>query len=619
MTGKVYNGGKLKRTLGLFELFSIAAGAMISSGIFVLPGIAHYRAGPAAALSYFLAGLIAATGVMSQAELASAMPRAGGTYFYITRSLGSAAGTSAGILLWLSLALKSSFALLGMAIFVNLLFPVNIIYVAIGLTVLFVILNLVGVREAAIFQVVLVSALLALLIVYMALGLPKISAEKILPFVPHGWRAVFSTAGFVFISYGGVLKIASLAEEAKNPSRNVPLAMILALVLITILYTFVVFVTAGVLDASVLDNSLTPLYDGAMAFAGKPFAILMAVAAIFAFISTANAGIMAASRYPVAMARDGILPPVFARIHPKRNTPYVSIIVTGAIMIVALFLHLDILVEVASTILLLTFAFNNINVMVMRESGLFNYRPRFRAPFYPFLQIAGIVALGFLIAEMGTVPILISVVSILAGFLWYSLYGRLKRARDSALARLVARITSSDLRGNLLETELREIIRERDGIVADRYDRLIESAPVLDIDEKIDMERFFRLAADKIAPIVGQPPEEIFQLLLAREREATTVLHDGIAVPHIIIPGEKKFVILLARAREGIVFPSSEVPVKIAVVMAGTRDERTFYLRALAATVDALSSPDFERRWLSAPNEFALKDAIIFARTKRFA
>ncbi|MCD6531013.1 PTS sugar transporter subunit IIA, partial [bacterium] len=275
-------------------------------------------------------------------------------------------------------------------------------------------------------------------------------------------------------------------------------------------------------------------------------------------------------------------------------------------------------VEVASTILLLTFAFDNINVMVMRESGLFNYRPRFRAPFYPFLQIAGIVALGFLIAEMGTVPILISVVSILAGFLWYSLYGRLKRARDSALARLIARITSSDLRGNLLETELREIIRERDGIVADRYDRLIETAPVLDIGEKIDMERFFRLVAHKIAPLVEQPPEEIFQLLLAREREATTVLHNGIAVPHIIIPGEKKFVILLARAREGIVFPSSEVPVKIAVVMAGTRDERTFYLRALAATVDALSSPDFGRRWLSAPNEFALKDAIIFARTKRF-
>ena len=610
--------GKLKRELGLFDVFSIATGAMISSGIFILPGLAHSRAGPAAAFSYFLAGCLAATGVLSQAELASAMPRAGGTYFYITRSLGAGAGTAAGLLLWFSLALKSSFALVGMAVFIRFFTTINISFIAMGLTLLFVILNILGIKEAAKFQVTLVVGLLILLVFYLLKGIGSMDAHKILPFVPNGWRAVFSTAGFVFISYGGVLKIAAVAEEVKNPGKTIPKGMILALISITILYTLVVLVTAGVLDASKLDNSLTPIYDGAVAFFGKPGGILMAIAAILAFISTANAGIMAASRYPVAMARDKLLPPFFARIDKKRNTPVISIIATGVIMIAVLFLNLESLVKIASTVLILTFIFDNINVIVMRESKVGNYLPQFKSPLYPWLQIVGIIGFGFLIIEMGIVQIAIATGLIILGFLWYMFYGRLRTARDSALVRLLARITSKKLTRNLLETELRQIIRERDGIVIDRYDKLIEQAPVLDIDEQISMDEFFKLAASEIAPILDENSENIYRLFVEREQESTTVLTEGLAIPHIIVDGSQKFAILLARAKNGIRFSDSPVPVKIAIVMAGSQDERNFYLKALAATVEAINSSHFEKKWLSAGNERALKDIIIFGRKRRF-
>ena len=115
----------LSRKLGLLDVFCIASGAMVSSGLFVLPGIAHAQAGPAIIFSYFLAGIIATTGMLSMSEIITAMPKAGGDYFFITRTMGPAAGTAAGILSWFSLALKSSFALVGMAAFLALLLPID--------------------------------------------------------------------------------------------------------------------------------------------------------------------------------------------------------------------------------------------------------------------------------------------------------------------------------------------------------------------------------------------------------------------------------------------------------------------------------------------------------------
>ncbi|PKL12040.1 MAG: hypothetical protein CVV50_04940, partial [Spirochaetae bacterium HGW-Spirochaetae-6] len=306
---------KLKKELKLMDVFSIASGAMISSGLFILPGLAYIKAGPGIVLSYFFAGILAITGMLSQAELVSAMPKAGGDYFFVTRSLGPAVGTINGLLTWFSISLKSSFALIGMAAFTQLIFPYDIRIIALILCLFFLVINIMGVKEAGKFQIFLVVLLLILLSFYIIKGMSFVQSYNLVPFIPEDADifSIFSTAGFVFVSYGGLLKIASIAEETQNPSRNIPLGMILSLLIVSILYTLTVFVTTGVLGPK-LAGSLTPISDGAEAFMGAPGKIALGVAAILAFVSTANAGLMAAARYPLALSRDGLIPKIFEKI-----------------------------------------------------------------------------------------------------------------------------------------------------------------------------------------------------------------------------------------------------------------------------------------------------------------
>ena len=144
----------LKKELGFWDVFCLATGAMISSGLFVLPGVAHAKVGPALFLSYFFAGLLALTGVFSQAELVSAMPKSGGAYFFVTRSLGPAVGTIQGLLTWFSLLLKAAFALVGINAFVHLIFPQfadsvgGIPWVGMLIGVVFIVLNFTGAKKA---------------------------------------------------------------------------------------------------------------------------------------------------------------------------------------------------------------------------------------------------------------------------------------------------------------------------------------------------------------------------------------------------------------------------------------------------------------------------------------
>ncbi|MDP8235244.1 MAG: APC family permease, partial [Candidatus Erginobacter occultus] len=311
---------ELTRRLKLVHVIAIASGAMISSGIFILPGLAHARAGPAVIVSYALAGLFALSGTLSMAEIATAMPRAGGDYFSITRGMGPAVGTVAGLLSWFSLALKSSFALVGMAAFSLLILSWDIRLIGVILTVFFVALNIFGVKEAARLQVALVIGLLLPMALYVIFGLPEVQVSNFELFAANGAASIFSTAGFVFVAYGGLLKIASLSGEVKDPGKVIPRGMLISLLLVTVLYTLMVFVTSGVLPREQLDGSLTPISDAAAVFMGKA-GLLLGLAAILAFVSTANAGLMAASRYIFATSRDGLLPPVFAKVNRRFGTP----------------------------------------------------------------------------------------------------------------------------------------------------------------------------------------------------------------------------------------------------------------------------------------------------------
>ncbi len=608
---------KLNKGLGLRHVFCLASGAMISSGLFVLPGMAHKMAGPGVIWSYLLAGLLAGAGALSIAELTTAMPKAGGDYFFIMRGFGAGVGTVAGMLSWFSLSLKSAFAIVGMAAFAGLIVEIHGVLAGGILCVLFVGLNLVGVREAARAQVILVVALLALLGFYIVSGIPRVQSELLIPFAPHGWAAIFTTTGFVFVSYGGLLNVASIAEEVRRPGRNIPLGLMLSLGVVTLFYTLAVVVTSGVVESGTLDGSLIPLSEGGRALMGRAGYVAMSIGAILAFISTANAGIMSASRYLLALSRDKLLPDRLSRVNERFRTPHIAIAVTGGVIFLSLFLKLSILVEAASTVLILTNILACLSIIVLRESGLQNYRPAFRAPLYPWLQIGGILGLGFVLSEIGIDAYLISAVLILVGFLSYWFYGRKRVRQESALLHLIERITARELVTGTLEAELKDIIHERDEIVRDRFDHLVEQCPVLDIEGSISAEELFEKAGGKLARRLDVSKTDLITALKDREAQSSTAVNRWLAVPHVIVEGENEFEILLARCRDGVCFDENAPEVKAVFILVGTLDERNFHLFSLAAIAQIMATPDFSTRWEEARGPQGLKDAVLLGERMR--
>jgi amino acid transporter/mannitol/fructose-specific phosphotransferase system IIA component (Ntr-type) len=569
--------------------------------------------------------------MLSIAEMTTAMPKAGGDCFTIIRSMGPAVGTVAGLLSWFSLSMKSAFALVGMSIFTVLIVDVDIHIIAVAFCLLFLVINLVGIRQAGRTQAVLVVGLFVLMLVYVTLGLPKVNISNLEPFAPHGAAAIFFTTGFVFVSYAGILKIASVAEEIRNPARNIPMAMSLSLLVVSIFYSLMVLVTAGVLDGAKLSRSLTPISDAAEVFMGLPGKLVLAVAAILAFLSTANAGIMTAARSLVPLSHDGLLPQFIGRVNARFRTPHHSLILTGGFIIAALFLELKILVEAASVVLILTNLLSCVSVIILRESRLQNYQPEFRAPLYPWLQIIGIIGFTLLILGMGKEAHLASLVLVLGGLFVYWFYGRIRVNREYALLHLVERVTARELTTYSLEAELREIITERDQIVKDRFDHIIESCPVLDIEHALQMEDFFKLVADAMAPRLYTEPEALLQSLLDREKQSSTVLTPTLAIPHVVIEGQHTFGILMARCKEGVFFGRSAGPgrsptdaarparpkVQAVFVIVGTKDERNFHLFCLSAIAQIVQDPNFEKRWMAAKRIEGLRDIVLLGKRRR--
>lgn len=608
----------LEKRLNLAHVFAIASGAMISSGLFILPGMAHAMAGPGVIWSYLLAGILATAGALSIAELATAMPKAGGDYFFITRGFGPGVGTIAGTLSWFSLSLKSAFAIFGMATFLTLLVALHGFLAGALLVTVFVVLNIVGVREAARFQVAIVALLFGLLILYVLAGLGQVRSELLIPFAPHGLGPIFTTAGFVFVSYGGLINVASIAEEVRKPGKTIPLGLVLSLLAVTLCYTLVVVVTSGVVESAELDGSRTPISDGGRAIMGGFGYAAMTIGAVLAFVSTANAGIMSASRYLLALSRDKLLPAPLSAVSKRFGTPHVAILVTGAVILLSLLLELGVLVEAASTVLILANILSCLSVIILRESGLQNYRPAFRTPLYPWVQIAGILGLGFVLVEMGVEAYAISAGLIMVGFLTFWFYGRKRVRQESALLHLIARLTDREIADTTLEGELKQIVQERDDVTLDRFDRMVENAPAMDVTEHVGVEEFLCMAAGKLAPRVNMSSDDLCEKLRLRNTEGSTLLAPSIAVPHVVIPGEDRFELLMARAEEGIEFSEEAPEVRCVFVLVGTRDQRNFHLRALAAIAQIVQEKDFERRWMAATGEQGLRDVLLLAERRRF-
>lgn len=434
----------LKRDLGLPETFAIAVGAMIGSGIFVLPGVAWVFADAAAVIAFVFAAVLVLPAAMAVAEMSTAIPEDGGPYLYVERSMGPLLGTIAGVGTWLMLTLKSALALVGgvpYLLYVNDTLVEFVTVLAVALAILFTVINLVSAEGSGKLQFGLVGILVAILAVYVLGGFPSIDAARVDgAFNPAGAGiGLIEATAIVFISYAGLTKVGAVAEEVANPGRNLPLAIGLALGFVAITYALVVYVTIGILDIpAAIEGTSADLLSGdgegaIIALAaeelfgglGQEFALAIVVAALLALASTANAGILAASRFPLAMARDGIFPSKLEEISERFTTPVYAVALTGIILIgmVAVF-PVQQVAAFGSAFQILVFIFLNIALIGFREGAIQDYDPAFETPLYPWMPIFGIVGGLVVLAFTGIVAVAGALGIGALAALWYFGYVR---------------------------------------------------------------------------------------------------------------------------------------------------------------------------------------------------
>ena len=607
--------------LTLIEVFAIASGAMISSGLFVLPGIAYAKTGSSVIFSYLIASLLIIPAMLSKTELATAMPKAGGDYFFIDRSMGPAVGTIGGLTSWFALTAKTAFALIGIGAFVQLFLPevneFHIKVIAIVFCLIFTGINLRGVKHAGRTQVYLVFGLIGILLCYVIIGLFFIQPSRFEPVFTHGTASVFATAGFIFVSFMGLTKVCSVAEEIRKPKRTIPRGMFLSWGVISLIYLLVITVTIGVLDHSTLVGSLMPISLGAQVFLGDIGLAALGVAAVLAFVTTANAGLLSSSRYPLAMAKDHLFPAKFTKIS-RNGSPVVSLLFTAGFMItIILFLDLEGLVKTASSMVLLLFILVNLSLIMMRESKIRHYRPSFRSPGYPFVQIIGIIGYGVLLVGMGIYPLLL--VGCFTGFslLWYWLFARDKIWREYSLLHVVERLTGIKKTGYLIDEELREILIKRDNLEEKRFEQIIKNCEIVDMYKFVTPDKFAQLIAHKLADRLDTDSEELYKMLQQKEHDSNVVIHPGIAVFSHMIKGCDKFDMLLVRSKKGMIINKDIDPIHAFICLVASPDQQNFYLHSLMWMVQIAEETDFEQDWVKARDTEELRDIMLSSWKKR--
>ncbi len=418
---------KLERKLTLTNIIAISIAGMLG-GIFVLPGIAAAKTGSSVWLAFLLAAICILPAVLSKSELATAMPKSGGTYVYIERAFGPLFGTISGLGLWLSLLLKSAFCLVGFGAYFSVLTKTHFIeieYLSLIFLFLIMILNIMGVKKVGKVQLFVVIISILGLISILILGLPKLEKEYLNPFFRFGDQGLITTIAFVYVAYAGVTKVAAIAGEVKNPSKNLPLSMIFSLILITIVYTTISYTLVANISVESLKSDYKPIYTLASSLSGELFAATIAVIGVLTLISMANSGVLASSRFPFAMANDKLLPSFFTKVHSKYLTPINTIFATCIIMaLVILLLDVEKIAKLASAFKITMFIAVNLCVIILRETSVQWYNPTYKSPLYPYIQLFGIFSGIILLFYLGVMPIFAILVISFIGYIIYYIYGK---------------------------------------------------------------------------------------------------------------------------------------------------------------------------------------------------
>lgn len=612
---------KLKRELGLFDVYAIATGATLSSGFFLLPGLAAAQAGAAIPFAYLVAGLLLLPGILSMAELSTAMPRAGGIYYFLDRSMGQWVGTIGGFGTWATLTLKSAFALVGLGAYLQVYFPdAPATPIAFAFAFGFAAVNLFGTKKTSVLQVILTVVLLAMLGWLIGAGVTALDPRAFDGAFDMGASPFFATVGLVIVSYMGLTNVASVSEEVKNPDRNLALGMLLAFVTVLFIYVVGTWAMVGAVGVEALSTgggNLTPAALMARAVAGSTGEAVMTVAAILAFTSVGSAGVLSASRYPLAMSRDHVLPAALHRIN-RWGTPWVAVLATvGLIVLWLLLFDPSSIAKLAGAFQLIMFGLACLAVIVMRESGLAPYDPGFRAPFYPWMQIVGIVIPFPLIVEMGWLATLLSIAFVAFGILWYSVYARDHVRREGAIYHVFERLGQQRNEG--LEQELLQILKDKGVRDADPFEKLIASSEVLDFEGAVPFSDLVDRASQALARQLGLDGDRLVQELLDGSGTGLTPVSQGVVLQHLRLDSIADPRMVLARVRGGIeidigepdVPPADDEPIQAAFFLASPRTDGGRHLRTLAQIAGRVDDSSFLTEWLEAEDDLELREVML--------
>ena len=450
----------LRRSLSAWDLTLLGIGGIIGTGIFVLTGTAAAnQAGPAITMSYVAAGLACAFAALCYAEFASMIPIAGSAYTYAYATLGELVAWMIGWDLILEYAVGAMTVAIGWSGYtqqllsgVGITLPaalsaappvgaINILAVLIVLVIM--ILLVIGVRESARANAVMVAVKLAAVLFFLAAGATYVKPENWSPFAPFGWSGIMSAAAVVFFAYIGFDAVSTTAEEAKNPKRDLPIGIIVSLVVCTALYLAVAAVLSGIIPviqyrsaADALPGAAIVSPEESARFLNAPVAYALAVIgqdwASYLVSAGAVAGItsvllvmlMSQPRIFFAMSRDGLLPIGVSKVHPRFGTPYITTIITCVIVaLVAGVTQIQVVGEMTSIGTLFAFVVVCASVLMLRVKRPDAHRP-FRVPGGPIFPILGIVSCSYLMLSLPVITWVRFLVWLNIGFVIYWFYGR---------------------------------------------------------------------------------------------------------------------------------------------------------------------------------------------------
>jgi APA family basic amino acid/polyamine antiporter len=474
LVGDVERGGKaLRRSLTALDLTLLGIGAIIGTGIFVLTGTAAAnQAGPAIIVSYMAAGLACAFAALCYAEFAAMIPIAGSAYTYAYATLGEIFAWMIGWDLILEYAVGSMTVAIGWSGYFQRILagfgiqlpawmsaapaaaPGAVLNLpAFIIVLLIMVLLVVGIRESARFNAVMVTIKIAAVLFFLAAGTWYVAPDNWTPFMPFGWSGVMTGAAVVFFAYIGFDAVSTTAEEAKNPRRDLPIGIIASLIICTVLYVAVAAVLSGIV--SVVE------YRGNAQFLNAPVAYALSVinldwaaglvsaGAVAGITSVLLVMLMSQPRIFFSMSRDGLLPQGISRVHPRFQTPYITTIITCVIVaITAALVPIQVVGEMTSIGTLFAFVVVSMAVIVLRITRPDAHRP-FKVPGGAVIPVLGVVSCLYLMVSLSVMTWVRLLVWLDIGMLIYWFYGR----THSPLAdpREAARRTGGETFGNTLK------------------------------------------------------------------------------------------------------------------------------------------------------------------------